>query len=498
MSTTTPDRNALLLYGRWERPRSTGLFGMTWGVTVLAGLLLIGIIVCFVFTQSLVMTGVLIAVSVVGMAPLVYSRDGRTGWEMTVLRVQFNWARLRKQTVYRGGVFGQVPGTARLPGIAAGSHMYGYELRDGQRFGLIHYPAKNHFTVSLAVQPQGQERVDQWQINEWVAAQGDFLARLGSARGAVGAEVVVESVPDAGARIGAEVRRITDPNAPAFTREVMAETVLTRGSARVRSDVRLTLTFAPLREASSREVADQAAEIGRRLSTLIVAAAQAGIAASALSPGELTLYPTRAYNPELTADLERISGTADGEELRWTGAGPITATEEWDCYRHNGFTSVSWEMGTPPAGQVPSDTLLPLLAPRADLPRKRVALIYRVHSAADAVKLVDNDFREALAAEQSKKGVVSASASLRVQNTNAARSEQARGAGLTRFGMLVTATVPAGSDLPTMRSEIEAMGDSARIGLRRCWGYQAAAFAGSLGMGTILPEYASISGKLGG
>ena len=489
-----------MLYGRWERPRSTGLFGMNWGTTVLAGGLVIATIFSFVFTHSLVVVGVFLAVSALVVGPLAYSREGRSGWEMTVLRVQFNWARLRKQTVYRGGVFGQVPGTARLPGIAAGSHMYGYELRDGQRFGLIHYPSKNHFTVSLAVQPQGQERVDQWQINEWVAAQGDFLARLGSARGAVGAEVVVESVPDAGARIGSEVRRITDPAAPDFARQVMAETVLTRGSARVRSDVRLTLTFSPLREASSREVGDQAAEIGRRLSTLIVAAAQAGVSASPLSPGELAIYPTRAYNPELTADLERISGTEAADDLRWTGAGPITATEEWDCYRHNGFISVSWEMGTPPAGQVPSDTLLPLLAPRADLTRKRVTIVYRVHSTADAVKLVDNDFREALAAEQSKKGVVSASASLRVQNTNAARSEQARGAGLTRFAMLVTATIPAGpdTDIPTMRSEIEAMGDSARIGLRRCWGYQAAAFAGSLGMGTILPEYASISGKLGG
>ncbi|WP_045821445.1 SCO6880 family protein [Williamsia herbipolensis] len=491
------DRDALLLYGRWERPRSTGLFGMNWGVTVMAGFLVIAVIMTFVFTQSLPVTGVLALLSVIGMAPLVYSRGGRTGWEMTILRLQFSWAKLRKQTIYRGGVFGQVPGSARMPGIAAGSHMYSYELRDGRRFGLIHYPSKNHFAISLAVQPQGQERVDQWQINEWVAGQGDFLARLGASRGAVGAEVVVESVPDAGARVGAEVRRMTDPNAPAYAKQVMAETVLDRGSARVRSDVRLTLTFAPLREASSREVADQAAEIGRRVSTLIVAAAQAGIAAAPLSAGELCIYPTRAYNPELVTDLEKIAGTTESDDLRWTGTGPITAEEGWGEYRHNGFTSVSWEMAAPPAGQVPSDTLLPLLAPRMDVPRKRVTIIYRIHSTADAVKLVDNDFREALAAEQSKRGVVSASASLRVQNTNAARSEQARGAGLTRFGMIVTATVAAGDDIPTLRSEIEAMGDSARIGLRRCWGYQAAAFAGSLGIGVVLPEYATISGKFG-
>ena len=174
----------------------------------------------------------------------------------------------------------------------------------------------------------------------------------------------------------------------------------------------------------------------------------------------------------------------------------MTSENKWDHLVHNGYRSITWEMATAPAGQVPSNVLRPLLIPRADVRRKRVAMIYRVHNTAEAVKLVDSDYREALAAEQSKKGVVAASATVRVENTGAARREQALGAGLTRFGMLVTATAGPDEDLPSIRAEIEGMADSAHIGLRRCYGYQDAAFAGSLGIGIILPEYASTSSKI--
>ena len=74
--------------------------------------------------------------------------------------------------------------------------------------------------------------------------------------------------------------------------------------------------------------------------------------------------------------------------------------------------------------------------------------------------------------------------------------ERSRLVGASRFGMLVTATAGPDEDLPSIRAEIEGMADSAHIGLRRCYGYQDAAFAGSLGIGIILPEYASTSSKI--
>ncbi|MFJ6099344.1 SCO6880 family protein [Williamsia muralis] len=490
------DRNVLILYGRWERPSTTGLYGMTWGVTVFAGGLVIANILLFLITNSLAVMVVSVPLSALMVGPLVTRIGGRTGWELLMLRGQFWWAKWRGETTFRGGAFGVVPGVGRMPGIAGDTRLYEYELRNGDRFGLVHLKAKNHFAVSFSIQPRGQERVDQWQINDWVSGWGDFLAQLGGDRGAVGACVVVESVPDNRSRITAEVKRITHPDAPAYARQVMAEAAMGSEAAIVRSEIRLTLTFGRMREAADKEVADQAAEIGRKMSSLMAACAHAGLDATPMTAGEWCVAPTRAYNPQLTEELEQITGVSGEDALRWQGAGPVTSENKWDHLVHNGYRSITWEMSTAPAGQVPSNVLRPLLIPRADVRRKRVAMIYRVHNTAEAVKLVDSDYREALAAEQSKKGVVAASATVRVENTGAARREQALGAGLTRFGMLVTATAGPDEDLPSIRAEIEGMADSAHIGLRRCYGYQDAAFAGSLGIGIILPEYASTSSKI--
>ena len=82
-------------------------------------------------------------------------------------------------------------------------------------------------------------------------------------------------------------------------------------------------------------------------------------------------------------------------------------------------------MDTAPAGAVDEGVLRRLLAPNGEVPRKRVAIFYRPHTAADAVKIVDSDFKDALAAEQSGKGLTSAAATIKVESTARAR----RGAG---------------------------------------------------------------------
>ena len=131
----------------------------------------------------------------------------------------------------------------------------------------------------------------------------------------------------------------------------------------------------------------------------------------------------------------------------------MAAEEFFDRYSHDGARSVTWEMDTAPAGAVDEGVLRRLLAPNAEVPRKRVAIFYRPHTAADAVKIVDSDFKDALAAEQSGKGLTSAAATIKVESTARAREEQARGHGLVRFGLLVTVTEPFDGDLPARRGD---------------------------------------------
>jgi hypothetical protein len=488
--------NNVILYGRWEQPRTSGLFGRTWGETIFAGLWIVTTVLFYMFTHSLILIMVFFLVGATVFIPLIIRRRGRSGLELITMRLQF-WNSARKgENVFRGGVFGVVPGSARMPGIQGDTRLYEYELGRGGRFGLIHARAKNHYTVVLSGQPQGQERVEQHQINEWVKGWDRFLSHLGTVKGMAGAAVVVETVPDSGHRVDAEVRRLVDRKAPQFAQQVMMETVTHRASAKVRNEVRIQLTFTQQRTADSAEVGDQGAAVGRLLSTIINQAVAAGLSARPLTAGDLCLAGARAYRPEVSTELETMAGSGKLDELRWDQIGPSGCKAEWGRLVHNGFQSVTWEMESAPAGTVAHDTLLPLLAPRADLGRKRVAIIYRIHGVADAVKMVDDDFRNALAAEQTKKGVGSAAASLRVDNTMAARQEQARGAGVTRFGVLITLTAPTAADLPTLAAELEGMASASRLTVQRCWGGQDSTFAGALGLGILLPEYASVNKRV--
>ena len=66
--------------------------------------------------------------------------------------------------------------------------------------------------------------------------------------------------------------------------------------------------------------------------------------------------------------------------------------------------------------------------------------------------------------------------------------EEARGAGLVNFGMVVTATVMTAEQIPDMVAAIDNLGATARILLRPAYGSQDSAFAAALPLGVVLPE----------
>ena len=70
-------------------------------------------------------------------------------------------------------------------------------------------------------------------------------------------------------------------------------------------------------------------------------------------------------------------------------------------------------------------------------------------------------------------------------------AEIAAGHSLTRFAVLVTATVAGPEQLAAARTAIEQSSASSRILLRRCHGAQSAAFAAGLGLGMHLASWVS-------
>ncbi|WP_249645228.1 SCO6880 family protein [Nocardia sputi] len=482
------------MYGRWERPRSAGFFGLTWGVSLLGLGLIIMVMVGFLITRSLLSAGVLILAAAVVFTPLAVTRDGRTGWEIVLLRVQFAAARARGEHVYRAGRFSRLPGIAKLPGLLADSRLSEYETAGGKRFAMLHIRRSDHYTVVLKVIPRGKELVDQAQIDAWVEGYGQFLATQSRGGEVVAVCSVLENVVETRLKQSQEVARLVRDSAPDYAQAVMREAAADIGGVGVRVEGRIAITYRAIGK-GRRDDAEQAREIGQRLQGVLSQLARAGLPATPFQAWEVLGLVRSRYDLAAQRDVE-AAGAAITSTQSWDSVGPLAHQDRWDHYVHDGARSITWEMDAAPRGAVMETVLEELLRPRADVPRKRVAVVYRLHSAAEATTLVDSDFRDAVAAEQTERGIASASARIRVGNTQAAREEQARGAGLTRFGILVTVTDHLDGDLPGIEASVKGMAAASRLGVRRCYGTQAAAFAASLGIGLILPEHTSISKRV--
>ncbi|MFE9575293.1 SCO6880 family protein [Nocardia sp. NPDC006044] len=484
------------MYGRWERPRSAGFFGLTWGVSMLGLGLIIAIMVGFMVTRSLSAAGAMIVIAALIFTPLAVVRNGRTGWEIVLLRAQFAAARARGEHVYRAGRFSRIPGVSKLPGVLADSRLSEYETAGGKRFAMIHIRRTDHYTVILRVVPRGKELVDQSQIDSWIEGYGAFLAAQGRGGEVVAVTSVLDNVVETRLRQAREVTRLIRPNAPRYAKVVMREAAADTGGIGVRIEARVAITYRAIGKGRiRRDEAEQAREIGQRLQGVLSQLARAGLPATPLQAWEVLALVRTRYDLASQRDCE-AAGPDITSTQSWASVGPIAHHNQWDHYLHDGARSITWEMDAAPRGAVMETVLEELLRPRADVPRKRVAVIYRLHSAAEAATLVDSDFRDAVAAQQTERGIASASAGIRVGNTKAAREEQARGAGLTRFGLLITVTDHLDGDLPGIEASMKAMTSAARLGVRRCYGSQDSAFAASLGIGLILAEHTSISKRV--
>jgi hypothetical protein len=91
-----------------------------------------------------------------------------------------------------------------------------------------------------------------------------------------------------------------------------------------------------------------------------------------------------------------------------------------------------------------------------------------------------------------RQGEGRASESLALASARQSAAEQAAGAGLVRFSMLVTATVHGPGRLPQAAEVIDQLGPACQLRLRRCYFSQAAAFTAALGVGVVLPKHVTV------
>jgi hypothetical protein len=63
---------------------------------------------------------------------------------------------------------------------------------------------------------------------------------------------------------------------------------------------------------------------------------------------------------------------------------------------------------------------------------------------------------------------------------------------VTRFTILVTATVHSAEELPVAAAAVDTLSAPARLRLRRMYGSQASAFAAALPLGIVLPDHIKV------
>ncbi|WP_327299906.1 SCO6880 family protein [Streptomyces sp. NBC_01197] len=481
-------------YGNWRRPTTAGVISQLGFVTSL--MLLGGVIVVVLCTLiSYVLAIVIAVVLALVMTPLALKdRHGRTMLVRMTSRLAWRQTVKRGAHIYRSGPLGRTDqGSCQLPGLAASSDLSEAQDSYGRPFGLLTYPNSRHHVVVLTCDADGAALVDQDQVDIWVAYWGHWLSSLATEPGLVGASVTVESAPDSGLRLRGEVHSNLDPDAPQLAKDMLAEVLESypASSAQISTRIALTYSGAARNGHPRRTVAEMAVDLGNRLPGLTEGLSMTGAgAARPLSAEELSEAVRIAYDPSVSTLVEESRSTG-GSGLTWSDAGPAGAEEAWDHYRHETATSVTWMMSEAPRGEVLSSVLTGLLVPHPDIARKRVTLLYRPHDPSAAARIVEMDRKNArLKANQSH--IAKAMDDIAVRSADQTAQEEAAGAGVVRFSMLVTATVADRAAGPRARAAVDNLAAPARIKLRVVTGSQAAAFAACLPIGLVLPLHLTI------
>ncbi|WP_181074617.1 MULTISPECIES: SCO6880 family protein [unclassified Rathayibacter] len=486
-------------YGNWRKPQTAGLGGLGQLATLVMFVGIVSSIIASMFSglgPALVVAGIfggiLLSVS-------VKDKHGQSALGRTVVRV--NWWRTKSKgaNIYRSGPIGRAKwGTFQLPGLAAASQLTEHEDSHGRRFALISTPATRHFTIVLATEPDGAALVDQEQINNQVAEYGIWLANLGDEPGIEAASVTVETAPDTGTRLRGEVEGSMDPDAPLFARAMLSEVVETYpvGSATIRAYIALTFTANARINGKRRNAQEVASDLSARIPGLTSSLAATGAgAARPLGAQEICEVIRTAYDPDAAVLIDQARAEGETADLSWTDVGPAAAEAHWDSYRHDGAVSTSWTMTAPPRGVVQAGILARLLAPHRDIARKRVTLLYRPIDPARAAALVEADLNAAQF-NSSASTKPTARSTLSTRSAQATAAEEAAGAGLMNFGLIVTATTMQRTQEPEARAAVDSLTSAARLRMRPAFGSQDSAFAAALPLGLVLPRHLRIPNEV--
>ncbi len=499
MVAVDPNNRAPRTYGNWRRPTSPGLMGLgSVGTSLMLGsLVLVVLIVMLVGVLEAAITfGVL---SILMLAVVTKNSHGQSVVSRISTRIGFAAARSRGANVYRSGPIGRTDwGTFQLPGLAAPTRLSEHRDSYGRPFALIYTPATLSYSIVLGTEPDGAALVDPEQVDSWVADWGHWLSNIGDEPGLEAAAVTIETAPDSGTRLRREVSTNIDASAPGFARGMLTDIVdsYPSGSSTVKAYVALTFSATMRSGGKKRSADDMARELAARIPGLTAGLEATGAgAAHPVAAQELCETVRIAYDPAAAALIDEAHANGETPELTWPDVGPTAAQADWGGYRHDSAYSVTWSMTSAPRGSVQSGVLAKLLAPHRDIARKRITLLYRPIDSARAAAIVEADLSAAQFRATST-AKPSARDSLGIRAAEATAREEASGAGLVEFGVLVTATVDDLDMAADARAAIDNLAATARLRVRPVFGSQDSAFAAALPLGLVLQKHVKVPAEL--
>ena len=485
-------------YGNWRRPTSPGLLGLG---TAGTGALVIGMLMTVVLIMTVGLLEAFVFAGLLGLVVLALTvRDVHNRNIFQRVGARFGWWSTRSagSHLYRSGPLGRTAwGTYQLPGIVAATRLTQHHDGYDRPFAMLYTPKTVSYSIVIGAEPDGAALVDEQQIDTWVADWGHWLRNLGDEPGIEGAAVTIETAPDTGLRLRREVESSIDPDANDYSKALLREVVdrYPAGSSVVKAFI--TLTFSgkaggSMNGGKRRDPEDMARELAARLPGLTADLQATGAGAASLLDAEELCEAIRiAYDPAAAILIDEAHAAGDPIELSWADVGPSAAETTWGGYRHDSGWSRTWAMTSAPRGLVQAGVLARLLAPHRDIARKRVTLLYQPIDPGRAAALVESDQRAA-EFQATNRRRAAARDSLAVRAAAATASEEASGAGLVNFGMLVTATVLDPEKAKDAAAAIDNLAATARVRLRPVYGSQDSAFAAALPLGLNLARHVTV------
>lgn len=470
-------------YSHWRRPKAAGFGKLSFGASMgFIG----GMALTVVVQQAFGLVPAVGTAAVVLLTVWVTTVRDRFGVSLAERMKEMALHRRRvrrKENILRSGPLGRFRSRGRFepPGIAQKTKLSEHVDSYDRPFALLTH-GDGTLSVVMAAQPTGAGLLDESQVDAQVASWGQWLADLGGELGVVSAQVVVESSPDSGERLEREMASRMQPYAPLAAGMIMDRVVreYRQGAAELRAW--LTLTFDPAAMGTRRKGEAAVREICSRLPGITSGLAGTGAGAvHLLRPTEISRLVRVAYDPASEPLFEEAARRGQALTVGWADSGPSGAVAEWDSYRHDSGLSRTWVVSTPPRGVVQAHVLRPVLDVNRDVARKRVTLLFRPLDAALAPDVVEKDLARAQArVDVAGRPTVRDQAELAVAERVA--NDEASGAGLVDFAILITATT-MGTDLEDTSAATTAIAAASRLHIRPAYGAQDSAFALALPLG---------------